>query len=105
LIIDISSSFAASLREAENFRGFHVELDVPKTSLSALRAKLGDLADWPDEGVAWISVATLRRLPGVIADPVWDDGLATMIEKARPHGWIREHPVPAIRAHLVWKKD
>ncbi len=61
MIIDISSSFAASLREAENFRGFHVELDVPTMALPALRARLGDLADWPDEGVAWISIAALRR--------------------------------------------
>jgi hypothetical protein len=105
LIIDISSSFVASLREAENFRGFHVELEVPKTALPELRAKLGDLADWPDEGVAWIAVAGLRKLPGVATDAAWENGLAAMIEKARPHGWIREEPVPAIRAHLVWKKD
>jgi hypothetical protein len=105
VIIDISPNLSASLREPENFRGFHVELEVPKTALPELRAKLGDLAEWLDEGVAWISVAGLRKLPGLTVDPAWENGLATMIEKARPHGWIREEPVPAIRAHLVWKKD
>ena len=105
MIIDVSSGFAASLREAENFRGFHVELDVAKTALPELRARLGGLADWVDEGVAWIAVAALRQLPGVTTDPAWENGLAAMIEKARPHGWIREEPAPAIRAHLVWKKD
>jgi hypothetical protein len=105
LIIEISSGFAASLREPENFRGFHVELNVPKSALPELRSNLSDLAEWPDEAIAWISVAALRKLPGVTADPGWENGLATMIEKARPHGWIREQPVPAIRAHLVWKQD
>jgi hypothetical protein len=104
LIIEVPSTYAATLRDAENFRGFHVELEIAKNALPELRARLSDLAEWVDEGVAWISVAGLRKLPGVPADPTWETGLATMIEKARPHGWIREAPVLAIRAHLVWKE-
>jgi hypothetical protein len=105
LIIDVSSGYAASLRDPEDFRRFHVELDLDKAAVPELRARLGGLADWVDSEVAWISVAALRRLPGVTADAAWENGLAAMTEKARPHGWIREAPVPAIRAHLVWKKD
>jgi hypothetical protein len=105
LIIEISSGLAPSLRDPEDFRRFHVELDVDRTALPELRARLGELADWVDAEVAWIAVSGLRLLPGVTADAAWEDGLATMIEKARPHGWIREQPVPAIRAHLVWKNN
>jgi hypothetical protein len=105
LIIEISSGFAARMRDPEDFRRFHVELDVDKAALPELRVRLGDLADWVDAEVAWIAVAALRLLPGVTADPTWENDLATMIENARPHGWIREQPHPAIRAHLVWKKE
>lgn len=104
MIIDVSSGFSASLRDPTDFRRFHVELDLDQAALLDLRVRLGDLAEWVDADVAWISIAALRRLPGVTADPAWENGLATMIEKARPHGWIRDEPVPAIRAHLVWKK-
>ena len=44
---------------------------------------------------------TLRQRPEVAQDAAWQAGLGTMIEKARPHGWIDDDR-KAIKAHIEW---
>lgn len=103
MIIRISADLVPALDDAANFRRFHVELAVPPAALPRLRSGLAGLADWTDATEAWISIAALQALPEAPADPAWREGLEAMIEKARPHGWVRATPVPAIKAHLVWQ--
>ena len=55
----------------------------------------------PDADTAWISQAALRRWPEVAQDAAWQQALAAMIEKARPHGWIDDARA-AIKAHVEW---
>jgi hypothetical protein len=53
----------------------------------------------PDADTAWIFQDALRQWPGVAEDPAWREDFATMIEKARPQGWIDDKRA-AIKAHV-----
>ena len=71
--------------------------------IDAARKSLAGIAELPDDKTAWISEAALRRWPDVAQDPVWQQNLSAMIEKAKPHGWIDEAR-QAIKAHIEWQE-
>jgi len=50
---------------------------------------------------AWVVQDALRRMGPGLQDAAWQEGISTMIAKAKPHGWVEE-ATGAIRAHIEW---
>jgi len=65
-----------------------------------VRRAVAGKADVPNAKTARIHQDALRQWPGVEHDEVGQQNFSTMIEKARPHGWIDERK--AMKTHIEW---
>ena|SRR5437588_443599 len=101
MFVKLSRDGQVALEERDNFRAFKLVVEGDPARLDGVRAALVNVADVLDKDTAWILEAALRRWPEVAQDATWQQGLSTMIEKAKPHGWIDEQR-KAIRAHVEW---
>jgi hypothetical protein len=96
MIVFLDRELRLSLLEAADFKAFRVDVPAGRALAEIARAVEPAVAFEGDE-VAWVSETWLR---GQRAEAAWQEGLAAMIEKARPHGWIRNDPELAVRAHV-----
>jgi hypothetical protein len=101
MFIKASADGRVTLEDRDNFRAFKLVIEGGPGALDAARRTLGGTADLPDQTTAWIFEQALRQRPEVIHDTLWQASLGTMIEKAKPHGWIDEQR-KAIKAHIEW---
>src|SRR5688572_12277709 len=90
---------AVELVEPENFSSFKIVVQGTAADLPYARETLAGIAELPDSATAWVSADALRNWPTIKDIPGWQNGLAAMIEKARPHGWI-DPQSGAIKAHV-----
>jgi hypothetical protein len=97
----VSADGRVTLEDRDNFRAFKLVIEGNSASLDAGRRALAGIAELSDKSHAWISEAALRQQPEIARDAVWQANLGTMIEKARPHGWV-DDARKAIRAHIEW---
>jgi hypothetical protein len=100
MYISVTKTFEVRLEEPADFKKFHLEAAHPVSAAAKVGAALAGIATLDDTGQAWVSAAWLRARPG--ADAAFRDGLAKMIEKAKPYGWIDEAK-DAIKAHIKWQ--
>jgi hypothetical protein len=103
MFIKVSVAGDVTLEERDNFRAFKLVVTGNPAKLDATRKTLAGVAELPDDKTAWVLEAALRRLAGAADDPVWQQNLSAMIEKAKPHGWIDETR-KAIKAHVEWQE-
>jgi len=101
MFVKLSASGGVSLEDRGNFRAFKLVIEHTVGELDAVRRALAGTADFADHETAFIFEAALRRSAEVAHDPAWQQALSTMIEKARPHGWIDDQR-KAIKAHVEW---
>ena len=90
-----------TLEDRDNFRAFKLVVEGGPAGLDAARRTLAGTAELLDTTHAWIFEQALRQRPEVAGDAAWQGNLGTMIEKAKPHGWIDEQR-QAIKAHIEW---
>lgn len=100
MFVKLSAAGQVSLEDKDNFRAFKLVIEG-KENLDGARSTLGGTAEFIDATHAWIFEQALRQRPEVAQDPAWQQNLGTMIEKAKPHGWIDEQK-KAIKAHVEW---
>ena len=101
MFVKVSADGRVTLEDSGNFRAFKVVVDGKPSALDGVRRTLAGTAELLDKDTAWVSEAALRRRPEVAQDAAWQQSLSTMIEKAKPHGWIDEQR-QAIKAHIEW---
>jgi hypothetical protein len=101
VFLKFSNANGLQLEDRDNFRAFKLVIEGEQPRLDAIRSALAGKAELPDAATAWIFEDALRRWPGVEHDASWQKNFSTMIEKARPHGWIDDQR-KAIRAHVEW---
>src|SRR5262245_58974094 len=101
MFIKVSGSVRITLEDRDNFRAFKLVIDGGTEQLEAARKALSGTAEFLDSSHAWIFEAALRKRPETANDTAWQQNLSTMIEKARPHGWIDDQK-KAIKAHIEW---
>lgn len=101
MIISVHATNDVTLDEKDDFRGFKVVVKIPDASLDEARVALSGLATLSDRDTAWVSAEALRQWRGVRDDAEWQKNFDTMIEKAKPHGWIDEAN-NTIKAHVEW---
>jgi hypothetical protein len=101
LYLKLTAAGEPSFEDRQNFRAFRLVVEGGREELDAVRKALSGKAELPDADTAWIFQDALRRWPGMEHDAAWQQNLSTMIEKARPHGWIDEAR-QAIKAHIEW---
>jgi hypothetical protein len=104
LFIKVSADGRVTLEDRDNFRAFKLVVEGSPAALDAIRPALADVADLPDRDTAWIFEHALRQQPEVAQDTTWQANLGTMMEKAKPHGWIDEQR-KAIKAHIEWTES
>ena len=97
----VTSDHRVALEDCDNFRAFKLVVEGRREDIDAIRNTLQGTAELPDADTAWISQDALRSRPEVAADTAWQQSLAAMIEKARPHGWV-DDARKAIKAHVDW---
>jgi hypothetical protein len=97
----VTEAFEVRLEEPADFKRFHIDAAHPASAADRVRRALDGIAALDGDGRAWVSAARLRSWPGV--DQAFRDGLARMIEKAKPYGWIDEK-ADAIKAHIKWRE-
>jgi hypothetical protein len=102
MIVFVNEQFTPELQEPDNFRAFSLEIAIPKGMFDDVRAALADFVDFESESGAWVQAEALQAIAPSGGSETWRADFARMIEKARPHGWIRDVPEVAIRAHVVW---
>jgi hypothetical protein len=83
----------ARLREADDFRHFHVEAGSP-----AAAAEVDGIEPTGEPGSVWVSVDALRRWPGD-RSAEWDAGFTAMCRAAKSAGWL-DPDGTSIRAHI-----
>ena len=101
MFVKLSADGSVSLEDRDNFRTFKLVVEGGPARLDQARRALANTAEVPDEKTAWIFEQALRQRPEVAQDAAWQGNLGTMIEKAKPHGWIDEQK-RAIKAHIEW---
>jgi hypothetical protein len=104
MFVKITAGGVVTLEDPGNFRAFKLVIEGGPAALDAARRALAGTAELPDRSTAWVFAAALRRRPEVAQDADWQKGFDTMIEKARPHGWIDEQR-QAIKAHVEWTQQ
>jgi hypothetical protein len=101
MIISVHATNDVTLDEPQNFRAFKVVVKIPEATLEEARVALAGIATMPDRETAWVSADALRAWRSVKDDAEWQNSFDTMIEKAKPHGWIDEAN-KSIKAHVEW---
>jgi hypothetical protein len=101
MFLKLTADGQLHFEDRQNFRAFKLVVEGDRGRLEAVRGAVAGKAELPDADTAWIFEDTLRRWPGVEHDAAWQQNLSTMIEKARPHGWI-DDARKAIKAHIEW---
>jgi hypothetical protein len=101
MFVKVSADDSVSLEDRDNFRAFKLVVEGGPEKLDAARRALTGTAELPDQATAWIFEQALRQRTEVAQDAAWQGNFGTMIEKARPHGWIDEQK-KAIKAHIEW---
>ena len=101
MFIKLSADGRVALEDRDNFRAFKLVVEGAPARLDQARRALANTAELPDDKTAWIYEQALRQRPEVAGDAAWQGHLGTMIEKAKPHGWIDEQK-KAIKAHIEW---
>jgi hypothetical protein len=101
MFVKLSITGAVTLEDRDNFRAFKLVVEGGPARLDQARRALANTAELSDDKQAWIYEQALRQRPEVAGDTAWHANLGTMIEKAKPHGWIDEQK-KAIKAHIEW---
>ena len=101
MFVKLSITGAVTLEDRDNFRAFKLVVEGGPARLEQARRALADTAELPDQATAWIYEQALRQRTEVAGDAAWQGNLGTMMEKAKPHGWIDEQK-KAIKAHIEW---
>jgi hypothetical protein len=101
MFVKVSAGGSVTLEDRDNFRAFKLVVERARGDLDVVRRALAGTAELPDHDTAWIFEAALRGRADVAQDAAWQQALGTMIEKARPHGWIDDQR-KAIKAHVEW---
>ena len=102
MIVYVTEQSDCRLEDPHNFKQFKVQLAAPIEQFDRLRKALAALVDFEDNATAWVSVNQILALSPAGEEAAWQAEFKRMIEKARPHGWIRDEPNLAIKAHVVW---
>ena len=92
---------SVTLEDKDNFRAFKLVIEGGPVRLDQARRALMNIAELTDDSHAWIFEQVLRQRAEVAHDTAWQGNLGSMIEKARPHGWIDDQK-KAIKAHIEW---
>ena len=104
MFVKVAADGSVSLEEKDNFRAFKVVVECGPARLDQVRRALSGTAEVQDQGHAWIYQQALRKRPEVAGDAAWQSNLDSMIEKARPHGWV-DDAKKAIKAHIEWTEN
>ncbi len=102
MFVKVSANGSVSLEDRGNFRAFKLVVEGDPAKIDNARRALMGLADVSDKDTAWVFMAALRGRPEVAQDATWQQSFDTMIEKAKPYGWIDEAK-DAIKAHIKWQ--
>jgi hypothetical protein len=101
MFLKFTASGELLFEDRDNFRAFKLVVEGGRDRLDAVRKATAGKAELPDAETAWIFQDALRHWPDVAHNATWQQNFSTMIEKARPHGWIDEAR-KAIKAHIEW---
>jgi hypothetical protein len=101
MLLKFSKSGEVLFEDRSNFRAFKLVVEGDCGQLEEVRRALIGKAELADAENAWIFQGALRSWPGVEHDTAWQQNFSTMIEKARPLGWIDDARA-AIKAHIEW---
>jgi hypothetical protein len=101
MFLKVSAGGDVMFEDRNNFRAFKLVVASERGQLDAVRRALAGKVEVADADTAWIFADALRQWSGVENDAVWQQNFSTMIEKARPHGWI-DDTRKAIKAHIEW---
>ena len=101
MFVKLSITGQVTLEDRDNFRAFKLVVEGEPGRLDQAKRALTNIAETEDQTHAWIFEQGLRQRPEVAGDATWQSNLGTMIEKAKPHGWIDEQK-KAIKAHIEW---
>ena len=102
MIVMVNSDRSVSLVQAEDFKRFRCEIQIPNATQEEAQFALNGIAEVENLETAWVDVDALFALERDATSPQWTASAQTMIEKARLHGWVRDQPL-AIKSHIVWQ--
>ena len=98
MIIRVGADGALELRQADDFKGFHIEAELANSDRTSLIAAIAPIGR--SDGVDfWIDIEKLKQLSGRQLDPHWAKRFHTMLAFAKQFGWINEDGTE-VRCHV-----
>lgn len=99
MIIRMSPDRQIHLDSPTDFRRFKIVVEATLFEAPQVKKAFAGFAVFEGEQQAWIDADALRNLAG--SDAEWSKGFESMVELARPYGWVRDQPL-RIAAHVAW---
>ena len=102
MILNIGGNGHAQLVEAGDLQRLRCEIAMPPADEGRWQTACQGIASIEADH-AWIAIAWLKAAGTLSQDADWPHRFETMIDKARPHGWVSADG-QSVRAHIVWNK-
>ena len=102
MILTLAADKSVTLVQANDFKRFYCEIHIVDATLELAKAALNGILELESRYVSWVDVDALFRLDRDSTSSDWETSALAMIEKARPHGWVRDYPL-AVKSHIVWR--
>ena len=100
MYLHIDAQLNITLRDQNNFKKFHLEIDVPKACLLDIENKLFGIAVVTSLESAVVSISSLRDWKEIKHKTTWLKSFEDMINKAKKYGWVPNDT--DLKAHIVW---
>jgi hypothetical protein len=102
MIIRIAATHRVCVVDAMDFQRFKIVCDLGRLEYERAKEAATGLIEFESPDKAWVSAAALEEHVDAPQREIWRPEFERMIDKARPHGWIRDDPL-RIAAHVEWK--
>ncbi|HUN13033.1 MAG TPA: hypothetical protein PLE50_12300 [Rhabdaerophilum sp.] len=98
--VRLSRDGSAGIEERDDFKRFSVRPDFGRGDAAA-RARADPRIVFVSDDQVWVEAALVMERAGWSIPGPAADAFMQMLEKARPHGWVRDAPL-AVAAHVEW---
>lgn len=100
MYVRISREGGADIEERDDFKRFSVRPDFGRNDRAA-RARVDPRISFASDDHVWVEASLVIERAGWTASDAGAEAFNTMLNKARPHNWVRDAPL-SVAAHVEW---
>lgn len=100
MYVRISREGSAEIEERDDFKHFSVRPDFGRNDKAA-RAGVDPRVSFASDDHVWVEASLVMERAGWKESSAGAVAFLGMLEKARPHNWVRDAPL-SVAAHVEW---